>query len=148
MGCSQKKKSILGYEISKSPQLHSINENDLLTLANSEDNYFILFCSSKDIVCKAIIEDTGELNLKRESSYYFFDIEDYIAACNNNNKETAEEAINDFISFMNKYTISRFPVIQYRKGDKFIKSHVIADKETSPENKKVEEFKEWMNTLE
>ena len=75
-GCASDKKSSLGAQISRSPKIRSITEAELESLADTEENYFILFCAGKDVTCQAIVEDTQKLKLSQPAAYYFFDLQD------------------------------------------------------------------------
>ena len=145
-GCASDKKSSLGAQISRSPKIQSITEAELESLADTEENYFILFC--------AIVEDTQKLKLSQPAAYYFFDLQDSIAACSTQDAKAAEQAIQDFLAFLDRYAITKIPTVHYYKGAKFIKSHNIEESENSAvlteaeEQVRIEEFRNWMNSVE
>ena len=58
-GCASDKKSSLGAQISRSPKIQSITEAELESLADTEENYFILFCAGKDVTLSLIHIWTG-----------------------------------------------------------------------------------------
>ena len=146
-GCASDKKSSLGAQISRSPKIRSITEAELESLADTEENYFILFCAGKDVTCQAIVEDTQKLKLSQPAAYYFFDLQDSIAAC-------STQAIQDFLAFLDRYAITKIPTVHFYKGAKFIKSHNIEESENSAvlteaeEQARIEEFRNWMNSVE
>lgn len=49
ISCTAVKRSSLGAEISRSPQMQTITEDELESLMDTEENYFILYCGAKDI---------------------------------------------------------------------------------------------------
>ena len=153
-GCASDKKSSLGAQISRSPKIQSITEAELESLADTEENYFILFCAGKDVTCQAIVEDTQKLKLSQPAAYYFFDLEDSITARSTQDAKAAEQAIQDFLAFLDRYAITKIPTIHYYKGAKFIKSHNIEEYENSAvlteaeEQARIEEFRNWMNSVE
>ena len=73
ISCIAVKRSSLGAEISRSPQMQTITEDELESLMDTEENYFILYCGAKDITCQAIIQDTQKLKLHQASAYYFLE---------------------------------------------------------------------------
>ena len=108
----------------------------------------------KDVTCQAIVEDTQKLKLSQPAAYYFFDLEDSITACSTQDAKAAEQAIQDFLAFLDRYAITKIPTIHYYKGAKFIKSHNIEEYENSAvlteaeEQARIEEFRNWMNSVE
>ena len=152
-GCDSGKKSSLGAEVSRSPKIQTITESELESLADTEENYFVLFCGGTDITCQAIVEDTRKLKLNQPAAYYFFDLDEAIMATSAQDSEAAQSAIQDFLTFMNRYAITRMPTVHYYQGAKRIKTYNIQEQDGSrilteeEEQARIAGFRTWMNNL-
>ena len=149
ISCTAVKRSSLGAEISRSPRMQTITEDELESLMDTEENYFILYCGAKDITCQAIIQDTQTLKLHQPSAYYFLDTEALMDA-----SAKQEQAALDFIALMERYSITKFPSIHYKQGAKIIKTYRIEDRDSSKvlteaeEQAQISGFRLWMNNVE
>lgn len=149
ISCTAVKRSSLGAEISRSPQMQTITEDELESLMDTDENYFTLYCGAKDITCQAIIQDTQKLKLHQASAYYFLDTETLMNA-----SAKQEQAALDFIAFMERYSITKFPSVHYKQGAKIIKTHRIEDRDSSKvlteaeEQARISGFRLWMNSVE